>query len=514
MNSPFSLHQAALISLLTCSALHAQAAGFAAQSVISTAADRPTDVYAIDLDGDGDIDILSASSIDDKIAWYANLGGGSFGPQQVISTAANQPTSVYAKDLDGDGDVDVLSASYDDKIAWYQNQGGGVFGPQQVISTAAADPVAVFAIDLDGDGDCDVLSASISDDKIAWYQNQGGGVFGSQQVITTAAMAATDVYAKDLDGDGDVDVLSVSFADDKLAWYENQGNGAFGPQQVIATASIFYTSVHATDLDGDGDADVLTASRDDNEIAWHENQGAGVFGPQQMISTEIAGSKSVYAADFDGDGDDDVVAIGSAAFNQLGWFENLGGGAFGPLQAIEVGNSAQLVFGGAVFAADLDGDGNADVLTASAGDDKIAWYANWPTVTTFGAGCGIPSMVFAPTAPAIINSSMTGAIIHSPTALCVVALGLSNANMPGLGALPIDLSTIGMNGCTLYQSSEVFGLATQPSSVPFLGISWAGPALPTGALGLHLFAQAFSFAPGANTLGVISSNGIDWTISQ
>ena len=32
--------------------------------------------------------------------------------------------SVYATDLDGDGDADVLSASYiDDKIAWYENQG-------------------------------------------------------------------------------------------------------------------------------------------------------------------------------------------------------------------------------------------------------------------------------------------------------------------------------------------------------------------------------------------------------
>ena len=45
-----------------------------------------------------------------------------FGPQQVITTAANGAYSVYAVDLDGDGDADVLSASIlDDKIAWYEN---------------------------------------------------------------------------------------------------------------------------------------------------------------------------------------------------------------------------------------------------------------------------------------------------------------------------------------------------------------------------------------------------------
>lgn len=514
MTSPTTLHHAVLISLLASPALLAQAGGFAAQAVITTAADRPTDVYAADLDGDGDADVLSASQLDDKIAWHANLGGGTFGPQQVISTAANQPTAVYAIDLDNDGDVDVLSSSSDDQIAWYENQGGGVFGSLQVISTAVASPGAVFAIDLDGDGDADVLSASLGDDKIAWYENQGGGVFSSQQVITSNAVAAVDVYAKDLDGDGDADVLSVSFSDDKLAWYENLGGGVFGPQRVISTASIFYTSVHAADLDADGDADVLTASRDDHELAWHRNLGGGVFGPQQMISTEIAGVRSAYSADFDGDGDQDVVAIGSGAFNQLGWFENLGGGAFGSLQAIEVGNSPLVVFGRAVFATDLDGDGFEDVLTASGGDDKVSMYANWSTVTTFGSSCSAPSLVFAPTSKAAINTPITGKIIHSPTTLCVVALGLSKTSMPGLGALPFDLGAIGMTGCELYQSSEVFGLATQPSGVPFLCIDWAGPALPAGAQGLHLYAQAISFAPGANPLGVISSNAIDWTISQ
>jgi len=95
-----------------------------------------------------------------------------FGAPQVITAGADGAMSVYATDLDGDGDADVLSASaFDDKIAWYENQGGGVFGEQQVITTAAVDARSVYATDLDGDGDADVLSASSWNDRIAWYEN-------------------------------------------------------------------------------------------------------------------------------------------------------------------------------------------------------------------------------------------------------------------------------------------------------------------------------------------------------
>eukprot|EP00854_Cymbomonas_tetramitiformis_P025414 gene25414-biopygen26293 len=82
--------------------------------VISTLANGAEGVYATDLDGDGDMDVLSASNFDDKIAWYANDGSGGFGSQLVITTLAKYARSVYAADVDGDGDMDVLSASFED----------------------------------------------------------------------------------------------------------------------------------------------------------------------------------------------------------------------------------------------------------------------------------------------------------------------------------------------------------------------------------------------------------------
>ena len=64
-----------------------------------------------------------------------------FGTEQLVSTNALYAESVFAVDLDGDGDADMLSASgLDDEIAWYENRLNEStldFGPQQVITLNA-----------------------------------------------------------------------------------------------------------------------------------------------------------------------------------------------------------------------------------------------------------------------------------------------------------------------------------------------------------------------------------------
>ncbi|KAH8066043.1 hypothetical protein JL722_438 [Aureococcus anophagefferens] len=336
------------------------------ERVITDSATYARSVFTIDVDGDGDVDALSASINDDTVAWYENDGSQSF-TKSVITDAADSPRSVFAVDVDGDGDVDALSASYkDDTIAWYTNDGSESFA-ERVITNSADGAHSVFAIDVDGDGNVDALSASAGDDTVAWYENDGSQSF-AESAITDAADGAYSVFAVDVDGDGDIDALSASFEDDTVAWYENDGSQSFA-ERVITNSADGARSVFAIDVDGDGNVDALSASAGDDTVAWYENDGSQSF-TERVLSNSADFAISVFAIDVDGDGDVDALAA-SQYDDTVAWYENDGSQSFTERVITTLADSAR-----SVFAADVDADGDVDALSASRNDNTVAWYEN------------------------------------------------------------------------------------------------------------------------------------------
>ncbi len=321
-------------------------------------------VSAADLDGDGDLDVLSAFSSNDTVLWYENRGSQGFDSHTLTDTDG-KPCSLAVADLDGDGDTDVLVAGRDsDTISWYENDGSGQF-TAHLITSDADGASSVYAADVDGDGDVDVLSASAQDDTIAWYENNGAGAF-IEHAISTGADGAASVFATDMDGDGDTDVLSAASDADEVAWYENDGNEHF-TKHVITTAADGACSVFAADMDGDGDIDVLSASSEDNRVALYRNLGAQTFVTRDLC-TYAEGARSVYAADLDNDGDLDVLSA-SADNSTVLFYKNSGVGKFTRHVV-----SSKVSGASCVFAADWDGDGAPDVLSAAGSSGHVAWY--------------------------------------------------------------------------------------------------------------------------------------------
>jgi uncharacterized protein YuzB (UPF0349 family) len=155
--------------------------------------------------------------------------------------------------------------------------------------------------------------------------------FGPQRIISTEADGSQVLYAADLDGDDIMDILSANKFGDNLTWYKNMdGHGNFGPQSIIGNFARA-NSIFAADLDNDGDFDVIATSSFLNQIVWYENvDGQGNFGPKQIISSTAQGAFSAIAADLDGDGDLDLVSA-SGLDSTIAWYENLDGqGNFGP----------------------------------------------------------------------------------------------------------------------------------------------------------------------------------------
>ena len=195
---------------------------------ITSLAKGARDVVAADVDSDGDLDMLSASSTDGKIVWYENDGLEYFTPHLITESATNVQCICVA-DMDGDGDLDLLcSAAADSKITWYENNGHRVFEYRGNVATDVSSG-SVAVADINGDGDQDVVayvSASGGGYSVLWYENHASEGF-SEHVVGAAGTGLGSVFLADVDSDGDMDVLSTSSLDNTVAWYENDGNGEF-----------------------------------------------------------------------------------------------------------------------------------------------------------------------------------------------------------------------------------------------------------------------------------------------
>lgn len=355
---------------------------FSSAQIITSKAYNVRSVISADIDGDGKKDLISASYDDDKVAWYKNIDNtGTFGRQVVIARAIESPNYVYTGDFDGDGDLDLLANSqHDAKLTWLENVNGiGFFGKEHIITESVTvgniTPYA-YPADLDGDGDLDI--ASRQGTNLFWWENDGLGNFEVQHLIHNAN-SATIIRTADLDGDGDMDIMTGQYNNDKLVWYRNLGGGNFGTEQIIFNPggnNGSLTSLQIADMDGDGDMDFIVSSYNSYTNYYKNTDGQGTFVDQNVIVFDWL--MAVYPADIDGDGDLDVIGVdsnGGGAFEAVVWYENTGGGAF----TIEHDVSTLTIHGQDIWAADLDNDGDMDVITAAGHEQtsgQLAWYPN------------------------------------------------------------------------------------------------------------------------------------------
>ncbi len=334
-------------------------------------------VHGVDLDGDGDLDILGAARDEDWVVWYENDGSQNFTKQSVSERRAfDGPRTVQAADFDGDGDLDVVSAALEGgEVAWWSNDGSQSFEKQE-ISGAGNTPAArsVFPADVDQDDDIDVIVSVRDANEVVWFENNGLGEFTRQTVSGTNTFeGAYWVHAIDLDQDKDLDVLGIARYADEIAWFENDGAGKFTKREIsgIGTfegARAFYPA----DFDADGYIDVVGVAGDAGQISWWKNDGQQDFERRDITEpAAFEGARSVTAADIDSDGDIDVIGAAREG-SEVAWWSNNGNGEFTKRQISSVAGDVDGPYGS--YIADIDSDGDLDVLAADQFDNDIVWW--------------------------------------------------------------------------------------------------------------------------------------------
>lgn len=324
-----------------------------------------------DLDNDGDVDALAAGA--GEIAVWLNNGDGTVWAKDSVDAGVTTPVSLVAADLDGDGDVDFAAAdSGAATLSWYENSAGDAMSWSRVdVVTTETGVQSVAAADMDGDGDLDLLTAAGTLERVAWWPYDSATGFSSTPVVVASSITATRFATPaDLDKDGDMDVLAT--ADGELLWFEGSSSGTSWTSSSIDATLGSPIFAKALDLDLDADVDLVVTDSSDDKVYAYENSGSQSWGREEIAS--VNGAYSISALDFDSDGDADFV--GSATDGDLVfWLEHPDGDPWTDIWTLR---TVQATAGGPyrATAADLDGDGDVDLAAALKTDGDLRWYPN------------------------------------------------------------------------------------------------------------------------------------------
>lgn len=317
------------------------------------------DLALVDVDHDQHLDAVVLASTAGTISVLRGAGDGTFAAKRDAATGTS-PRGFAVADVDGDGHPDVLALS-SNGLDVLRNKGDGTLMAKQ--SFVAGTGYAIAAADFTSDGRPDAVIAYGTLETVA---NAGDGTFPSYAAgPSLPSNAGVVVEEMDLDGNGTPDavVATMTYPSTGGSLVTYAGNGAGGFQQL----DLFHlpqspTSVAGADVNHDGKLDLVVTqlvgyqyqqTSELGSVLVYLGTGGGHFLPPVTYPADVYPQR-VSIADVDGDGNPDLVIAGAATEVLHG----IGDGTFGPRTPYGAPSLAAV-------AGDIDGDGSTDIVTTS-----------------------------------------------------------------------------------------------------------------------------------------------------
>ena len=432
-----------------------------------TSISRPRAVLSADLDFDGDVDLIAADERGRNLTVLYREGGLHDSELILISDQGNPedgPRNGAVVDLDADGDLDVIAANASSAISSVDAVGNLLLFEQTSPGTfdclledesglcmplgdeLAAHPRSVAAGDYNRDGLFDVVAADYFGDRLVPFMQGPIDEFGSNLSLgTNGTDGPKPVLTADLDGDGQLDLVCSNLEDFTMNVFLARPRGAFALESTSTlgnAVTLFGTkSLAHGDLDGDGDLDLIAGNGLNASLTQILQDGAGFFFPQESFAKGASEVVDLELADLNGDGRLDIISPSDEIVGGEGEFtavflQNDDGG-FNDVA------DQRLVVGVALYhnptsvaVGDLDLDGDVDVVVGNRGTKGLAegrsltvfhgspsGLSTTPDVTLDGAGtplqpvdvvvCDLNADGFPDLAEASLNNEDEPAVAHA-----------------------------------------------------------------------------------------------------
>jgi hypothetical protein len=343
-------------------------------------------IIALDVNGDGYLDLVSGNMLQSDVAVLLNNGGGGFQAAQDYAVP-NGPAYLAAGDFNRSGKPDlVVSQQADASVTGLVNNtpltpvpGGLNFLAPHILANGhgnMADGIAVA--DFNGDGKPDLVASYLEDNSVRVLAGSGGGNFQTA-VAYKVGKQPISVTTGDLNLDGYADIVTANTADDTISVLLNNGGGTgtFGAAQTYNVGRDPY-NVAIGDLNGDGFPDLAVTNIGDNTVTI-------LYGPfnnpavetMQLLQT-CANPYGVAIGDFRHSGQNDVAVtcFGSA---QMEVFLNNGMMPGQPPVTPTTFQSPLMYSTGtqptSIVLGDFNRDGNLDIVTGNAISNNVSFFA-------------------------------------------------------------------------------------------------------------------------------------------